>query len=461
MKSFELENYSSFINKKSQFYEDSGFKPIFMPDYLFDYQKLLTDWDVRKGRALLATDCGTGKSLLELVWAQNIVMKTNKNVLLLTPLAVSHQTLAEAEKFGIEASRSNDGSVAGKITITNYEKLHKFNKNDYIAAVLDESSILKNFDGHRKKEITEFIKKMPYRLLATATAAPNDFIELGTSSEALGYLGFIDMLNRYFKNERNNSALRRMFGVAPKFIFKGKAEIPFWRWVTSWARAMRKPSDYGFDDGELVLPKLIEKKHIIKDIIPPDGMLFNLPARKLDEQRSEIKRTINQRCEYVASLVNNTGKPAFIGCHLNDEGTLLNKLIPDAIEIHGREKNDEIREQKFIDFVNGNIRVLVTKPKIGAWGLNFQHCNHIVYFPDHSYEKKYQFIRRCYRFFQKRNVFVDYVLTPGELRILENLDRKSKQADIMFNNLIAEMQHSMNIKPVIDHTKIMEIPQWI
>ena len=196
--------YQEFIHSKSQIDADHGFDPVFMPDYLYDFQQSLIEWSLRKGRSAIFGDCGLGKTPMELVWGQNVVEKTNGNVLLLTPLAVSIQMVREAEKFGIEVHRSHDGTAHNGITVTNYEQLHKFNPDDFVGAINDESSILKNFDGKRKGEVTVFMRKMKYRLLATATAAPNDYIELGTSSEALGYLGHMDMLMRYFKNDLNN-----------------------------------------------------------------------------------------------------------------------------------------------------------------------------------------------------------------------------------------------------------------
>ena len=304
------------------------------------------------------------------------------------------------------------------------------------------------------------MRKIEYRLLATATAAPNDFIELGTSSEALGYLGFIDMLGRFFKNDANNISLRRRFGQAPKWSFKGQAEKPFWRWVTSWARAMRMPSDLGFDDGKFILPELLEQHHVVKNTSPLDGMLFNLPATNLAEQRKETKRTINERCELVASLVNNNNNAVFVGCHLNEEGKLLKKLIPDSIEVSGSD-SDEKKESKFIAFIEGDVRVLITKPKIGAWGLNFQHCNQVVYFPSHSYEQYYQFVRRVWRFGQRDRVNVDIVLTEGEQRIFDNLQRKALQAELMFKNLVNEMKNALSINEINNFNKLEEIPKWL
>ena len=245
--------YLEFLEKKTQRGADHGFDPVWLPDILFDFQRELVTWSLRKGRSALFEDCGMGKTPQLLVWSQNMVQKNNRPVLIITPLAVSLQTVREAEKFGIEVKRSNDGTIKSDITVTNYERLHLFNPEQFCAVVCDESSILKNFDGAYKGQITEFMRKIPYRLLTTATAAPNDYIELGTSSESLGYLGYMDMLNQFFKNDNNNSGLRRMYGEAPKWRFRGHAEVPFWRWVCSWARAIRKPSDLGFDDGPFIL----------------------------------------------------------------------------------------------------------------------------------------------------------------------------------------------------------------
>lgn len=453
-------DYQRFLKRKSQEGADHGFEPVFMPDSLFDFQKALVDWAVTKGRGAVFADCGMGKTPMQLVWAQNMVQKTNKPALVITPLAVSAQTIREGEKFGIECKRSSDGSVPSDITITNYERLHHFDPGDFSAVVCDESSILKSFDGQRRQEITDFMRKVPYRLLATATAAPNDYVELGTSSEALGYLGHMDMLNRFFKNDQNNSASRRMYGEAVKWRFKGHAEIPFWRWVTSWARACRKPSDLGFDDGRFVLPPLIENEHLVETESPAGGMLFTLPAATLPEQREERKRTIQERCERAAALVANTGQPALLWCHMNDEGRLLREMIPDAVEVSGAD-SDERKEEKFTAFGEGEARVLITKPKIGAWGMNWQHCAHIVYFPSHSFEQYYQAVRRCWRFGQDKPVHVDIVMTEGERKVMDNLSRKADGASVMFEHLVREMTQSVGIQKKNTAINAQEIPSWL
>jgi superfamily II DNA or RNA helicase len=452
--------YTDFLERKLHTGADHGFDPVFMPPQLFDFQQSLVQWAVRKGRAAIFADCGLGKTAMQLTWAQNVAQHTDRPVLILTPLAVAAQTIREGEKFGIECHRSSDGTVTGRIVITNYERLDHFSPADFAGVVCDESSILKSFDGARRSEITDFMRKVPYRLLATATAAPNDFIELGTSSEALGYMGHMDMLARFFKNDQNNLTSRRMYGEATKWRFKGHAEQPFWRWVTSWARACRQPSDLGFDDGRFVLPGLSEVDHLIETSTFPEGMLFAIPATDLREQRAEKKRTVQERCEQVASIVGNTGQPALVWCHLNEEGDLLEQLIPGAIQVSGKDK-DETKERRLIDFAEGRSRVLITKPKIGAWGLNFQVCSHVTYFPSHSFEQYYQSIRRCWRFGQKNPVTVDIILTEGERRIMENLHRKRLQAEQMFGNLVAEMNHSLDIQRRKYNTTPIEVPSWL
>jgi len=451
--------YEEFLSGKLHQGCDSGFDPVFLPDVLFGFQRELVSWAILKGRAAIFADCGLGKTLMQFVWAENVVRKTGGNVLILTPLAVAGQMVTEAEKFGIELKRSNDGKIQPGITVTNYEKLHHFDASRFAGVVCDESSILKSFNGARKGEITEFMKRVKYRLLATATAAPNDYVELGTSSEALGYMGHMDMLNRFFKNDLNNSATGRMLGEVIKWRLKGHAELPFWRWVCSWARAVRKPSDLGFDDREFILPPLTLNEHLVQTNTLAQGYLFALPAVGLAEQREERRRTIQERCEQLAALTN-TGQPALIWCHLNDEGDLLEKLIPDAIQVSGKD-SDEAKEEKLMAFADGKARVLVTKQKIGGWGLNFQHCNHVLEFPSHSFEQHYQGIRRCWRFGQKRAVNVDIITTEGERGVLKNLQRKAAQAEAMFANLVAEMNASMAIARASNFTTKQEIPSWL
>ena len=466
-----MNEYPGFLDRKAQLGGNSGFNPVWMPEFLFDFQKSLVEWQLLKARAAGFTDCGTGKTPMQLVWAENIVRKENKRVLVITPLAVSHQTIREAQKLGIEAHRSHDGKLknGAGIEVTNYEQLHHFNPEDFAGVVLDESSILKSFDGKRRSEITEFMRTRPYRLLCTATAAPNDYIELGTSSEALGELGHLDMLNRFFKNDQNTiqPMRRHIIGknfrnpapMVEKWRFKGHAEIPFWRWVCSWARAMRRPSDLGFEDGPFILPELIERQHLVTALTLAPGMLFSVPAIGLAEQREERRRTIAERCDKVAELCKGHDQ-SLIWCHLNDEGDLLEQIVPDAVQVSGSDA-DEVKEERLLAFSSGQIKRLVTKQKIAGWGMNWQNCAHMTTFPSHSFEQYYQGVRRCWRFGQTRPVTVDIVTTEGEQSVLENLQRKALAADQMFSALVGQMRDALTIERAAKFTDQEQVPAWL
>ena len=456
-----MKAYADFLADKSQSKNEYGFAPRSLPSFLFDFQAFLTDWNLRMGRSATFADCGLGKTPMQLVWADQIVRRTNRPVLILTPLAVSAQTIAEAGKFGIEAGRSSDGRHGKGIVVTNYERLHYFNWQDFAGVVCDESSILKSFDGTRRQEITEFMRRVPYRLLCTATAAPNDYIELGTSSEAIGGLGYMDMLNRFFKNDSNNSAIGRSYGEVVKWRFKGHAEIPFWKWVCCWARALRKPSDLGFSDASFALPELVEREHIVKTAKLAPGQLFARPALSMPEQREEQRRTIRERCEAVAELVAAAKGQSLSWCHLNDEGHLLARLIPDSEQISGGD-SDEKKEELFTAFAIGQLQNLITKPKIGAWGLNFQNCAHVTTFPSHSYEQYYQGVRRCWRFGQKSLVVVDIVTTDGGVAVIANQKRKAAAATKMFSDLVTYMNHSTQVRRISDSgQKEAIVPLWL
>ena len=459
-----IDNYNDFIGSKTHFGEDFGIDPVSIPESLFDFQKYCVEWALKKGRAALFADCGLGKTIMQLVWADNITRFENKPVLILTPLAVATQTVREGEKFGIECERSIDGTFksGAKIIVANYERLHHFNVNDFCGCVCDESSILKNFDGSTKAAITEFMRKMKFRLLCTATAAPNDYIELGTSSEALGYLGYIDMLKMFFKNDNNTNAMggNTQNVMGGKFRFRGHSQRDFWRWVCSWARAIQKPSDVGFDDGNFQLPDLITNQHIVTARTANPDFLFDMPAVGLSEQRAERRRTLGERCEMAAQIINGKKDSSIAWCHLNDEGDTLEKLIPDAVQVSGKDCDDR-KEEVFEAFESGDIRVLVSKPVIAGLGLNWQHCNHQTFFPSHSFEQWYQAIRRCWRFGQTRDVTIDVISSEGESDILKNLQRKSNAASQMFEQLVSLMNDELKIKQTNEYTKKNTTPSWL
>ena len=433
-------SYAEFIAAKQQLGGQHGFVPTWMPDFLFDFQSSLVEWATRKGRAALFCDCGMGKTPMQLVWAQNIIVHTNKPVLIIAPLAASTQTVREAAKFGIPCERNTDGRISSeaRIVVTNYERLHLFTSSMFAGVVCDESSILKNFDGVTKAAITEFMRRLPYRLLCTATAAPNDYIELGTSSEALGEMGYMDMLTRYFKNDELSLS---PLAHGAKWRFKPHAERPFWRWLCSWARAARKPSDVGpFSDAAMRLPALREQIITVDASRPMPGRLFVMAAANLQEQREERRATIRERCEAVAQAADGCDK--FVAwCHLNDEADLLEHLIGGSNQVSGA-MPDEVKVGVFDAFTTGPLRVLITKPKIGAFGLNWQHCANMSVFPSHSYEQYYQAIRRCWRYGQTRDVTVHVVTTHGEADVLGNLQRKAAAADQMFSIMAEEMRNA-------------------
>lgn len=461
-------SYVDFLDAKRQRADGYGFDPLAIPEHLFDFQKLLVEWAVNQGRGAIFADCGMGKTPMELAWAQNVHEHTGKPVLLLTPLAVGFQIINEAARFGHDADLSRTGKPTASITVTNYEQLAKFSPDDFGGVVCDESSAIKAFEGTTRAVVTEFMRRMPYRLLGTATAAPNDYMELGTSSEALGELGYMDMLGRFFVNDNRTSTHRAIAyknGKATKglgmagYRFKGHAEGPFWQWVSSWARAIRRPSDYGFDDGRFILPNLIERETVVEAREAKEGTLFDVPAIGLAEEREETRRTITERCEAAASALHGADS-GVAWCHLNDESAMLARLIDGAVEVAGSDSPDE-KEEKLLAFSRGEIRVLVTKPAIGAWGLNWQHCHRMTYFPSHSYEQYYQAVRRCWRFGQTEPVQVDVIATEGGKAALDNLQRKARAADQMFDALIAHMNDALAIQRTNDHAKGLVLPSWL
>tara|TARA_Y100000310_G_scaffold334065_1_gene412927 strand:- start:902 stop:2170 length:1269 start_codon:yes stop_codon:yes gene_type:complete len=422
---------------------------------------------------------------MQLVWAQNVVQKTNSAVLIITPLAVANQTQQESDKFGITAKVNRGDGEFDKsgIIITNYEQLHRFDPNDFAGVVCDESSILKSFQGETRKRLTRFMAKTPYRLLCTATAAPNDYVELGTSSEAIGELSHSDMLKRFFKmlddkgqkqEKRHQDQAEVLLEADPNYFRKLSFRVAqtigqwrlkhhaiehFWRWVASWSIACRMPSDIGFEDEGFILPELNERDHVIRATTNPPGMLFNKPAIGMGEERAERRRTIAERTEFVADCVNHD-RPAVIWCHMNCEADRLEEVIPDARQIAGKTP-DERKIELYDAFQSGELKKLVIKPKIGAWGLNWQHCNHVVTFPSHSYEQYYQSIRRCYRFGQENPVQLDVVATEGELRVLGNMRRKAEKANGMFAALVKSRNDAERIEREDIYTKPMEVPKWL
>lgn len=438
-------DYLSFLESKKHNSIDYGINPNFIPDAMFDYQKHVTEYAIKKGRCAVFLDTGLGKTLIQLTIAKNYLKHTNKPVLIITPLAVAFQFIKEAEKFNIDdIEYSKDGKYKSKIVVCNYERLEHFDSNDFDCVLLDESSILKNFDGAIKGHITSFLKKVKYRYLFTATPSPNDYIELGTSSEALGYLGYMDMLTKFFKNNNNSIDPKH---AGSEWYLKSHAENDFWRWVASWSISCKKPSDFGFPDTNHILPELHEIHTIIRNINPlainGQASLFAMPAMGFAEIKAEVRSTINQRCEMAVEKAKKHNISVY-WVNLNDESSLINELDKDSIEIKGSMNIDK-KEEILLSFSNGNIKKLITKTSITAFGLNWQHCNHTTYFPTYSYEQYYQAIRRFWRFGQKKDVFVDLILSDGQIKIMESLLIKKGKAIQMFEKLINNTNSDFSI----------------
>ena len=438
-----IQTYEEFLDSKRHTIGEFGFEPNFIPDIAFDFQKHIIKKSIKKGRIANFVDTGLGKTLIQLSIAKNIIQHTNKKVLILTPLAVAFQFILEAEKIGVDdIEYCKDGKHTKKIVICNYERLHYFDSSDFVGVILDESSILKNFDGKIKWNVTEFVKKIPYRFLSTATPAPNDYIEFGTSSEALGYLPYMDMITRFFANNENNI---RPQDIGTKWYLKPHAKNDFFSWLNQWSLSIKKPSDLGFDDTRYFLPKLNENIHYVKNnsnwVIEGQMKLYNGLAKTMSEVREEQKQTIKERCEKAFELAKD--KTSVYWCNFNDEGDLLDEMDSEAIQLKGGmtlEKKEEI----LLAFANGQIKRLITKPKISSFGLNWQHCNHSVYFPTWSYEQYYQAVRRFWRFGQKSQVNIELVLSDGQKRVIDTLLYKTNKA-IEFNQLIQK-----NINTTVD-----------
>jgi len=409
----------------------------------FDFQKYIIEKAVNKGRMAVFADTGLGKTLIQLSIANNIVRHTNKNVLILTPLAVAFQFMIEAEKLGIDdIEYSKDGKFTKKIVICNYERLHYFSEHDFVGVILDESSILKNFDGKIKSQVTSFVKKIPYRYLSTATPSPNDFIELGTSSEALGYMGYMDMLTKFFKNNQNSvDSTNRNIGE--KFYLKPHAEKDFFAWVNQWSIMVKMPSDIGFSNERYALPKLIINRHIVENqsLIDVNGQItmFTPIAKSMTEVRHEQKQTEEKRCEKAVELA--SGKTSVYWCNTNNESDILKHSDSEAVEIIGSQSIDK-KEEILMSFAKGEIKRLITKAKMTSMGLNWQHCNHSVFFPTWSYEQYYQAIRRFWRFGQKNDVTIDLVISDGQTRVIEALEQKTQKAIELHRNLTENVNKS-------------------
>lgn len=397
---------------------------------LFPHQEALTIWALRRGRAAIFADTGLGKTRMQLAWADHVRRHTDKPVLILAPLAVAEQTCAEAGGMGIAAAHDRHEIDGSGIRVTNYERVHLFDASRYAGVVLDESSIIKHHDSKTLADLLDRFSATPYRLCATATPAPNDWMELGTHAEFLGVCSRVEMLSEFFTHDG---------GETQKWRLKGHARSVFWQWVSSWGAMIRSPVDLGFDASAYDLPPLEVHQHTVStDGQPADGMLFALEAQTLSERRAARRASIAARVAECARLVNADTQPWIVWCDLNAEADALTAAIPDAVEVRGSD-TAEHKERAMLGFARGEFRVLVTKPKIAGFGLNWQHCARVAFVGvSDSFESYYQAIRRCWRFGQQRPVHVHVIASELEGAVVANLERKERDALLMFEQLSRE-----------------------
>lgn len=449
--------YSEFLNGKEKRQAFFGFDCTGINSMLFGFQKDVVTWAVKKGRAAIFQDCGMGKTIQQIEWARIVLEKIGGQALILAPLAVSGQTIREGKKIGVPITLCKTGDdVKSGINITNYEKLQHFSPDQFNAIVLDESSILKNFSGKMRQEIQDFGSGIYYRLACTATPAPNDIMEIGTHAEFLGYMRRTEMLSEYFVHDS---------GDTQKWRIKGHAEEKFWAWMASWCIAMRKPSDLGYDNHDFDLPKLIMNQQVVESATNC-GYLFPVEAQTLQERRVARRGSLGARVEAAAEIANNHDGPVLVWCDLNDESASLSKAIPDAVEICGSD-SPEVKEDGLTGFSTGKYRVLVSKPSIAGFGMNWQHCNRMIFVGlSDSYEQLYQAIRRCWRFGQKKDVTVTIITSEAESTVVKNIERKERQAEEMFTSLVKHISiykdnFGPQMKKAYKPSEIMTIPSFL
>lgn len=429
-------NYADFIARKLAYVAPSGIADGFsVPAYLFPHQSALTAWALRRGRAAIFADTGLGKTRMELAWAAAVVRHTSQPVLILAPLAVAPQSAAEGRILGIEARVCRDASDIGPgINITNYDRLHRFDPAIFGGVVLDESSVIKHHDAKTFKALTEAFRSTPFKLPATATPAPNDWTELGTHAEFLGICTRQEMLAEFFTHDGGDTSVWRL---------KGHARRAFWQWVVSWGALVRRPSDLGLDDSAYVLPALHMHEHTLEVDMPLNGMLFAAEAQTLSERRDARRLSLRDRVDACAAVVNADRQPWVVWCDLNDESAGLTAAIDGAIEIRGADSVDD-KETRLRDFAEGRARVLVSKPSICGWGLNWQHAARMAFVGvTDSYEAFYQAVRRCWRFGQTREVHVHVFASTAEGAVVANLKRKEREAGEMAAALSAETRDAV------------------
>lgn len=421
--------YYEFLEAKKIQPQTSGFKAESLNPNLFDFQRVIVEWALRRGRAAVFADTGLGKTLMQTSWADAVCKHTGGDVLIFAPLCVAHQTVEESSKFGITVNycRSQDGIQSG-INITNYEMLEHFDIDSFIGVVLDESSIIKNRDGKTRNALIDSCKNVPYRLSCTATPSPNDFMEIGNQAEWLGVVTITEMLAMFFINDAGDTGT---------WILKGHGKIKFWEWLATWAIVIKSPADLGFDGSSYLLPELKIESHVVESETT-DGLFADI-ATGLMERNKARKESIDDRVAKCASIVNASDKQWVVWCNRNEESEKLAALIDGAKDVKGSDSIDH-KEKIIDDFTHGRLRVLVTKPSICGYGMNWQHCNHTAFVGlSDSWESYYQAIRRFWRFGQKQEVNVHVISAESEGAVVENIRRKDIQNQIMSQEMVKHM----------------------
>lgn len=449
--------YEDFISNKAFKIESCGIEidTSEINPMLFNFQKDIVRWALAKGRAAIFADCGLGKTPMQLEWAEQIRIRTGENVLIIAPLAVASQTKAEGKKFGIKVNICTSQSDVRNdmVNITNYEKLDKFVSGEFVAVVLDESSILKAFAGKVRNQIITMFHKTPFKLACTATPAPNDYMELGNHSEFLGVMSRAEMLSMFFVHDG---------GQTSKWRLKGHANSLFWQWVSGWSVVVDNPANLGYLDVDYTLPELNIEQIIVDGGYPTDEVLT------LTERRNARRESLEMRCRAAAGLVNNSDEQWLVWCDLNDEAKMLNEFICDSVNVQGSDKPD-FKANTMFDFADKKIKCLITKPKIAGYGMNWQNCHNMIFVGlSDSFEAYYQSVRRCWRFGQVNKVNGYIIISAKEGAVKANIERKQADNEKFKQELVKltkdiiarELNSTCRISTPYEPNKKMKLPLW-
>jgi len=453
-----MQTYNDFLTTKEFKPVSSGFNPDLSGYALKDFQSDIVRWGCNRGKAAVFADTGLGKTYMQLSWAEQVTIKTQKPVLVLAPLAVSEQTINEGAKFNIKVEKLQGDVFGPGIYIINYEQLKNIDCSQFVGVVLDESSILKGFDGKMRRMITDSFKSTPYRLSCTATPSPNDLMEFGTQAEFLGIMTHEEMLAMFFIHDGGDTS---------KWRLKGHGRDKFYEWLSTWSVVIRNPGDYGYDSTGYDLPHVVIHEHVIESGLT-DGLLPWI-AQSLTERNQARRHTVEARCKKSAEIANSIDGQCLIWCHLNDESAMLKELINDSVEVMGSQK-PEHKTAALLGFSDCSVQKLITKPKIAGFGMNWQKCNHMIFTGlSDSFEQYYQAVRRCWRFGQTQQVHIHIVSADSEGAVVANIKKKEQQHNAIAKEMIANVKEftakqlgkAYQEKTAYKPKTAMELPTWI